>query len=246
MHASSDWLSSLCVNQPVAYTSPDWSRERKGGRRLGALIRRSQTHVFWRKAEVALWAVLWWCCYYDGGMSVSRTYVFAIGLRCLQMHWFKSTINRLLLSAVLSQVIWPTIYFSPKTRFCFWRLEYTLLEFIIVIVIIIIIIISIIVLNSIIGYAYWVVGIAYYPANAVRLPLRGSYVTLWPHIHCRYINSNIADTCGWKTRLRCHNISWQRCSSVTATSLRRRGNKKTYWQHCNNFLEKVPITLLGR
>ena len=27
----------------------------------------SQTHVFWRKAEVALWAVLWQCYYYNGG-----------------------------------------------------------------------------------------------------------------------------------------------------------------------------------
>ena len=49
---------------------------------------------------------------------------------CLQMHWFKLLTA---VSAVLSQIIEPTTY--PKTRFCFGRLGYTLLECIIVIVI---------------------------------------------------------------------------------------------------------------
>ena len=66
-------------------------------------------------------------------MSVSRKYVLAV--LCLQMHYFKSTTsNRCIICSFPNNLTNVIIY--PKTRFCFGRLGYTLLEFIIFIIII--------------------------------------------------------------------------------------------------------------
>ena len=66
-------------------------------------------------------------------MSVSRKYVFAV--LCLQMHYFKSTTsNRCIICSFPNNLTNVIIY--PKTRFCFGRLGYTLLKFIIDIIII--------------------------------------------------------------------------------------------------------------
>ena len=60
-----------------------------------------------------------------------RTCVFAV--RCLQICIDIKVLLLTAVSAVLSQIISPTIY--PKTRYCFGRLRYTLLELIIRIII---------------------------------------------------------------------------------------------------------------
>ena len=63
-------------------------------------------------------------------MSVSRKYVFAVW--CLQMHCFKSTTSYRYISFSFPNNLTNVIIYL-KTRFCFGRLGYTLLEFIIVI-----------------------------------------------------------------------------------------------------------------
>ena len=66
-------------------------------------------------------------------MSVSRKNVCAV--RCLQMHCFESTTSYLCISCSFPNHLTNVIIY-PKTRICFGRLGYTLLEFIIVIIII--------------------------------------------------------------------------------------------------------------
>ena len=58
--------------------------------------------------------------------------VFAV--RCLQMHWFKSTTSYHCISCFFQNNLTNFIIY-PKTRFYFGRLGYTLLELIIVIII---------------------------------------------------------------------------------------------------------------
>ena len=67
-------------------------------------------------------------------MSVSRKYVFAV--LCLRMHCFKSTAYYCCITCSFPNNLTNVIIY-PKTRFCFGRLGYTLLKFIIVIIIII-------------------------------------------------------------------------------------------------------------
>ena len=66
-------------------------------------------------------------------MSVSRKNACAV--RCLQMHCFESTTSYLCISCSFPNHLTNVIIY-PKTRICFVRLGYTLLEFIIVIIII--------------------------------------------------------------------------------------------------------------
>ena len=56
--------------------------------------------------------------------------MFAV--RCLQMHWFKSTTSDRFISSSFPNNLTNVIIY-PKTRFSFGRLGYTLLEFIILI-----------------------------------------------------------------------------------------------------------------
>ena len=81
-------------------------------------------------------------------MSVSRIYVFAVW--CLQMHWFMNKTYYRCISCSFPNHLTNVIIY-PKTRFCFRRLGYTLLEFIIVI--------TIILMHGIAYYSVHVVGL---------------------------------------------------------------------------------------